>query len=410
VQTHHAHHGTAHQEYAVTFKIKYETKWTQQLYVIGDIAELGNDSDLKRHPLKWTAGHIWVSEKPLLTCKPYFRYSYIMMKLEAVSEIDDQEKGIKRIADLASIGSHGEHAHGKDDDTETIGYYMQSQGQCKHVEIFDIWRAIKVKFTVLHTRLNHNQSIRLTGNIPSLGNWNKVNPIQLTPALHNSSECNEEHLIPYEASILIEQPDIEGVASFNFNYSYAIFGGTRGEVEWERDPPRRLEILKSENYKGEQGAKHVHQFSNTNCCYFINGIIDKNDGFFNKNFHISRFGNTNVFMGAYPSKSTEVQELKDQGITAVINLQTHEEISQMGIDWHTQMNDYRQYSIDTAMHYPVANDDDQYKIRVFAAAQYLNDLINNKDKKVFIHCTSGIVRCTTVVLAYLCLYKRVENW
>jgi len=74
------------------------------------------------------------------------------------------------------------------------------------------------------------------------------------------------------------------------------------------------------------------------------------------------------------------------------------------------MQDYRNFGIDTAMHYPVANDDDQYKKRVFSAAQYVNDLLNNKDKKVFIHCTSGEVRAPSVVLVYLCMYKRVRHW
>lgn len=243
------------QEYAVTFKIKYTTEIGDQLYVIGDIPELGNDSNLKRHALKWTTGHIWVSEKPLVTTQPYFRYSYLMMNIDAKTVIDDQEK-FKRIADLAAIGSHGEN-FGNDNDTETIGYYLQSHGQTKHIEIFDIWRSIKVKFTVQHTRLEHNQSIRITGNIPELGNWNKANPIQLHPSQYATH--NEESLISYETTVLIAQPDFDGVTSnFNFNYSYSIWGGVRGEHEWERDPPRQLNILKSEAYRGEQGVKNTH--------------------------------------------------------------------------------------------------------------------------------------------------------
>lgn len=40
----------------------------------------------------------------------------------------------------------------------------------------------------------------------------------------------------------------------------------------------------------------------------------------------------------------------------------------------------------------------------------LNDMINNKKLKVFVHCSSGISRAPTVVLAYLCLFKRVPEW
>lgn len=209
---------------------------------------------------------------------------------------------------------------------------------------------------------------------------------------------------------MIENPDVDDLGRFTFNYNYSLWEGSRNNVEWERDPPRRLEILNSESYRGDLGYNHVHQFYNTSSCYFVNGIIDKNDGYFHKNFSIHSVGQTNVFVGPYPSKSSEVQELHDSGINAIINLQTKEEVAHMGIDWHGQMSEYRHYGIDTAMHFPISSVDTQYKQKIYTAAQYLNDLINNKGKKVFIHCTSGIVRAPTVVLLYLCLFKRVYNW
>lgn len=47
------------------------------------------------------------------------------------------------------------------------------------VNINDIWDQMKIKFSVLHTRIHNNQSIRLTGGIKELGNWDKVNPLVL---------------------------------------------------------------------------------------------------------------------------------------------------------------------------------------------------------------------------------------
>jgi protein-tyrosine phosphatase len=35
---------------------------------------------------------------------------------------------------------------------------------------------------------------------------------------------------------------------------------------------------------------------------------------------------------------------------------------------------------------------------------------NNKNLKVFVNCKTGISRAPTVVLAYLALYKRVNDW
>jgi hypothetical protein len=72
-------------------------------------------------------------------------------------------------------------------------------------------------------------------------------------------------------------------------------------------------------------------------CYFINGVVDKMDGFFHKNFQLAQIGNLNVFMGPYPYKTTEINELNRKGIDAVLNLQSFDEMSMMGVDWTQQV-------------------------------------------------------------------------
>lgn len=74
------------------------------------------------------------------------------------------------------------------------------------------------------------------------------------------------------------------------------------------------------------------------------------------------------------------------------------------------MNEYRHFGIDTAMHYPVSNNDADYKEKVFMAAQYIHGLVEKQNKKVYIHCSSGLTRSPTSVLAYLCIFKRVKQW
>lgn len=64
-------------EYEVTFRIKYTSRLGENVFVLGDIPQLGTTSDLTKHPLKWTEGHIWVSTVPLRTTTPVFRYHYI---------------------------------------------------------------------------------------------------------------------------------------------------------------------------------------------------------------------------------------------------------------------------------------------------------------------------------------------
>ena len=37
-------------------------------------------------------------------------------------------------------------------------------------------------------------------------------------------------------------------------------------------------------------------------------------------------------------------------------------------------------------------------------------MINNKNLKVYIYCNSGISRSPTVIMTYLCIYKKTECW
>jgi hypothetical protein len=52
--------------------------------------------------MKWTDGHVWVLDNPIVSSVPYFSYKYVIME-------DDQdlkwENGMNRIADLEMLGS-----------------------------------------------------------------------------------------------------------------------------------------------------------------------------------------------------------------------------------------------------------------------------------------------------------------
>lgn len=217
--------------------------------MIGDIPELGSSLALTRHPLKWTEGHIWVSEIPVVTRQPMFRYNYIMIDAKSGKQVDQNERGVKRIADLASIGSHGDTSVNLRHGFDTDGYVVNREGNVRHIEIYDIWNTLKIKFTVLHPRITHHQSIRLTGNLPELGNWNKVDPIMLHPEEINSGST--EALVTYSVTVAIQ--NAQDSTSFGFNYSYSLWNSVTREVEWERDPSRKMSVLRSEEYTGQLG-------------------------------------------------------------------------------------------------------------------------------------------------------------
>lgn len=66
------------------------------LAVVGDIDQLGNWKDFQKCTMKWTEGHVWVTEN-LVVDKPFFLYKYIIMRGKNPLK---WEKGANRIADL----------------------------------------------------------------------------------------------------------------------------------------------------------------------------------------------------------------------------------------------------------------------------------------------------------------------
>ena len=52
--------------FSLNLSIQYETKLGESICVIGSLEELGQWNEYKCH-LRWTEGHLWVTDKPILT-------------------------------------------------------------------------------------------------------------------------------------------------------------------------------------------------------------------------------------------------------------------------------------------------------------------------------------------------------
>ena len=71
---------------------------------------------------------------------------------------------------------------------------------------------------------------------------------------------------------------------------------------------------------------------------------------------------------------------------------------------------YKERGIE-AIHFQIHDFNEQHLTeRLFDAAVELNELINKRGKKVFVHCTAGMGRAPACVLAYLICFKKVSCW
>jgi hypothetical protein len=72
-----------------------------------------------------------------------------------------------------------------------------------------------------------------------------------------------------------------------------------------------------------------------------------------KNFSIHQIDTSNIFIGPYPVMEEDALLLKDHGITAVLNLQTAQDIADRGYSWSRLTQLYLSKGIKTAIHFPV---------------------------------------------------------
>ncbi|MGQ9505413.1 MAG: dual specificity protein phosphatase family protein [Thermogutta sp.] len=113
----------------------------------------------------------------------------------------------------------------------------------------------------------------------------------------------------------------------------------------------------------------------------------------------------NLYVGSCPTTQTDVAKLKELGITAVLNLQTDEDISWRGIERENLIFAYRACRIEEVRH-PIRDFDyEDLRRQLPAAVSRLNTLLN-QGHRVYVHCTAGMNRSPTVVIAYLYWAKK----
>jgi hypothetical protein len=120
--------------------------------------------------MRWTEGHIWISEKPLITNNYYFQYKYVLLDKDRTKFLA-WERGVDRIADLEILpefsgAPYRLHDLGLDKKYNT----EPSFDKFKRVELNDEWESYTVTFSVVHPVDEQHDEINLVGNWPGMNN------------------------------------------------------------------------------------------------------------------------------------------------------------------------------------------------------------------------------------------------
>ena len=113
----------------------------------------------------------------------------------------------------------------------------------------------------------------------------------------------------------------------------------------------------------------------------------------------------NVFVGPSPRSPRDIDQLKqDHKISAVLNVQTDDDCAHWGIDWHTLVTHYRELGIEVRR-IPVRDfDPDDLRRKLPQCVKALDALLQ-QGHKVYVHCSMGINRSPSIVIAYLTWIK-----
>ena len=108
-----------------------------------------------------------------------------------------------------------------------------------------------------------------------------------------------------------------------------------------------------------------------------------------------------LFIGTYVETVAEFERLRrETGVTAVLNLQTDDDMRYFKLDWGSLLDYYKICGIE-ARRVPVRDFDAvDLQDKLPACVSTVNNLLKSVHT-VYLHCSAGSVRSPTVAIAYL---------
>lgn len=107
-----------------------------------------------------------------------------------------------------------------------------------------------------------------------------------------------------------------------------------------------------------------------------------------------------LVVGACPTELEDVAHLAARGVTGLLSLQSDEDLAARGLSWSLLWQAYLAHGI-VSRRVPIRDFDKRALARHLDLAMAALDELLAGDRRVYVHCTAGLNRSTTVVLAHL---------
>ena len=108
----------------------------------------------------------------------------------------------------------------------------------------------------------------------------------------------------------------------------------------------------------------------------------------------------NLFVGSFPKSTEDIDRLRRESITAVLNAQTDDDMAYWGVNWRRLEPYYREAGFEVRR-VPVRDfDHDDLRRQLPRCVEVLDELLS-QGHIVYVHCNMGVNRSPSIVIAYL---------
>ena len=359
------------------FRVTYETHTGENIYVIGSSPELGNWKP--KFKLHWTPNHIWEGTYTLPRSSPYIKYKFV-----CVTPNDNRwEDGPNRLLSTT-------HLNGLRKDDK--GRYVLN---C-------IWNHFTITFNIYYPLKDKDETFQIVGEPPALANWQRKEekPVPMRLSEYKEITAKDGNTIKGNFWTVTVQMKIDEKRNYDFEYRYSITNKRTKTAIWEREPNRRLHLVLDPSNEVEMNLIKENPDMNK---LLANSTLDHLDVNFVANLVFNRMGDKKIYIGPYPQKFSDFEEIAKENITAILNLQTDKDLKSRQIDNPAQVKECKSLGIDL-VRFPI-EDFDQVDLekKLKGAGDKLKELLDS-GKSVYVHCTAGMSRAAATVIIYLVLY------
>ncbi len=108
----------------------------------------------------------------------------------------------------------------------------------------------------------------------------------------------------------------------------------------------------------------------------------------------------NLSVGTFPKGPVDIDRLCREGVTAVLNVQTDDDMDAWGVKWNRMESYYREAGIEVRR-VPVQDfSKDDLRRQLPKCVEVLDELLS-QGHTVYVHCNMGVNRSPSIAIAYL---------